>query len=113
MSMRVWVLVAVVLIAGCSTGGFQPTGGEPDYPPYRGEVQLLDRLPPPGAYQRLGIVSAAGGEYTSRATLLRRLRREAAARGADTIVLQRPKGNSDMYAAHHPRVAAWALRRKR
>lgn len=105
-----WV---AVLLAGCSSGAFRPAPGEPSWPPYEGEVEVRRVMPPPGTYVRVGVVFAQGGEFTEHDTLVERLRDEAAAHGADVIVIQRPAKNPALFTRNKPKLAAYALRMKR
>ncbi len=111
---RVAALLLGVLplaLAGCSSARYRPAPGAAPLAPFRGEVRVLERLPPPGSYRRLGVVVAEGGDLTSRERLLGRLKREAAARGADAIVVQRPAASPAGYSGSRlPRLAAWAIR---
>jgi len=102
-----------LLLAACSSASYAPSTDRPGLAPYRGEVAVLERLPPPGSFLRVGIVVTEGGDLTNRSMLMRRLKKEAAARGADAIVLQTPARNPDLYAKKDAKFAAWAIRRKR
>jgi hypothetical protein len=85
---RFLVLLLALFIGGCTSVEFNPAPGAPSYGAYKGEVKLLDRLPPPGRYKRLGIVIARGPRVTDAEDLVEDLKTEAAKRGADAIVLQ-------------------------
>jgi hypothetical protein len=80
------VLFLAVFIGGCSNVQFNPAPGAPSYGAYKGEVKLLDRLPPPGRYTRIGIVIARGPRATGPEDLIEDIKTEAAKRGADAIV---------------------------
>jgi hypothetical protein len=111
---RVVVLFLVVFIGGCSNVQFNPAPGAPSYGAYKGEVKLLDRLPPPGRYTRIGIVIARGPRATEPEDLIEDIKTEAAKRGADAIVLQGDVKISSVPGGYIEKsVGAFALRLKR
>ena len=111
---RVFVLFLILFIGGCTSVEFNPARGAPSFGAYKGEVKLLDRLPPPGRYQRLGIVIVRGPRATDREDLLEDLKTEAAKRGADAIVLQGDMKISSVSGGHIEKsLGAFALRLKR
>lgn len=111
---RVFVLFLILFIGGCTSVEFNPARGAPSFGAYKGEVKLLDRLPPPGRYQRLGIVIVRGPRATDPEDLLEDLKTEAAKRGADAIVLQGGVKTSSVPGGYIEKsLGAFALRLKR
>lgn len=104
MRSAVCLLAAALLLAGCASASFRAAGGEP-LAPYRGEVRVLDRLPPAGQYRLVGIVTVHGVNLSSDARMFEQLKQLAAARGADAVVPQggireRAGGDERVLAAH-------------
>ena len=110
---RVFVLFLILFIGGCTSVEFNPTPGAPSIGAYKGEVKLLDRLPAPGRYQRLGVLIARGPRLSEPAELIEDLKTEAAKRGADTIVLQGDVKISSVGGYIEKSLGAFALRLKR
>ena len=77
---------ALVLIAGCATVRFTPTGES--QPPYSGAVKILKAYPSDSEYAEIGWVSADGDFNTPWSELLGLMQKEAAPRGANAIVLE-------------------------
>ena len=77
---------ALVLIAGCATVRFTPTGES--QPPYSGAVKILKAYPSDSEYAEIGWVSADGDFNTPWSELLGLMQKEAASRGANAIVLE-------------------------
>lgn len=75
-----------VLAAGCATVRFTPTGET--YPPYGGSVKILKAFPEDGQFDEIGWVSADGDFNTPWSELLGLMQKEAAARGANAMVLE-------------------------
>lgn len=101
-----------VVLAGCTGARFQPAAGAKAYPPYRGEVAVLEDFPAPGSFERLGVVVVDGTEQTADARLRARLLEEAARRGANAVVLQgKIKLAPYRDGALQKRLGAFALRR--
>lgn len=104
------VLVAVVLTA-CSQAQFRPATTSVKLEPYTGEVRVLDRLPPPSQYLLVGVVIAEGVFLTDEATMFEALKKEAAARGANAVVLQgKVKVTKLGGGGEEQKLAAWAIR---
>lgn len=80
------VVVAVLIMAGCATVRFTPTGAS--HPPYAGSVKILKAYPDSGDYQEIGWVSADGDFNTPWSELLGLMQKEAASHGANAIVLE-------------------------
>jgi len=110
---RLAVIWAALLLAACASASYAPSSGGPRLAPYRGEVEVLKRLPPHGSFTRVGVVQVEGNDFTSQWMMMRQLKQVAAARGADAIVLQAPLGNPDFYTKEGAKIAAWAIRRNR
>ena len=104
-------IALVSLLAGCASSNFTASGDEP-LPPWEGEVQVLDRLPPEGTFRLLGVVIVRGVKLTSDERMFDQLKERAADRGADAVVPQgpirdRPTGDGGTDRA----LAAYAIRR--
>ncbi len=107
------MLAAAALLAACASAEFTPSGGGEPLPPYTGEVAVLERLPPPGAYRLLGIVRAEGVQLTSDERLFESVKAMAAARGADAVVPQAPvRVRSTGSGGEERTLAAYAIRRR-
>jgi hypothetical protein len=111
-------LLLVLLIgaaAGCaSPATFQPASGGEDFPAYKGEVRVLENLPTSGQYKRVGVVVVEGVLLTEDADMVATLKREAAAKGADAVVMQSPiRVTKDPDGSTTKRLAAWAIRLSR
>lgn len=107
------IICAAMLLAACASASYAPSSGGPRFAPYRGDVEVLERLPPHGSFTRVGVVEVEGNDFTSHWMMMRQLKQAAAARGADAIVLQAPLNNPDFYTKKGAKIAAWAIRRKR
>ena len=77
---------AFVMITGCATVRFTPTGES--QPPYSGAVKILKAYPSDSEYAEIGWVSADGDFNTPWSELLGLMQKEAASRGANAIVLE-------------------------
>ncbi len=108
------VLMAVVIagVSGCtSPATFQPASRSQEFPPYEGEVRVLENLPPSNQYERVGVVFVEGVLLTKDASMVASVKKKAAENGADAVVMQskikvfkRPDGNTTK------KLAAWAIR---
>lgn len=110
------LLVAVLLsVGGCaSPAKFQPASGAESFPPYEGEVRILQSLPPSDQYTRVGIVTVEGVLLTKEAEMVSLLKEKAADKGADAVVMQSAMKvikNSDGSTTR--KLAAWAIRLNR
>lgn len=87
---RFWLaalaVAALLMVAGCATVRFTPTGAS--YPPHAGAVKILKAYPAANAYEEIGWVSADGDFNTPWSELLGLMQKEAAAHGANAIVLE-------------------------
>lgn len=108
------VLMAVVMtaISGCtSPATFQPASGSEEFPPYEGDVRVLENLPPSNQYKRVGVVFVEGVLLTKDASMVASVKKKAAAKGADAVVMQskiKVIKNSD--GSTTKKLAAWAIR---
>lgn len=109
------MFVAVAVLAGCaSPATFQPSSGGQTFPPYEGEVRVLENLPPSDQYTRVGIVKVEGVLLTKEAEMVAKIKEKAADKGADAVVMQSAMKvikNSDGSTTR--RLAAWAIRLNR
>ncbi len=108
------VLMAVVMtaISGCtSPATFQPTSRSEEFPPYEGEVRVLENLPPSDQYQRVGVVFVEGVLLTKDASMVVSVKKKAAANGADAVVMQsKIKVIKNPDGSTTKKLAAWAIR---
>jgi hypothetical protein len=81
-----FVVAALLMVNGCATVRFTPTGAS--YPPHAGTVKILKTYPADSAYEEIGWVSADGDFNTPWSELLGLMQKEAAAHGANAIVLE-------------------------
>jgi hypothetical protein len=86
--LRIAALAAAVLLlaTGCATVRFTPTGES--YPSHSGTVKILKAYPTDRSYDEIGWVSADGDFNTPWSELLGLMQKEAAAHGANAIVLE-------------------------
>lgn len=108
------VMALAIAIGGCtSPAQFRPATGE-KFPPYEGEVRLLENMPAPGQYQRIGVVVVEGVQLTQEAAMVDVAKRSAAANGADAIIKQAPvKLTKDGAGSVKKTLAVWAIRLNR
>jgi hypothetical protein len=88
-SVRLSIVVigaTLLFLMGCATVRFTPTGES--YPSYGGAVKILKAYPEEGAYDEIGWVSADGDFNTPWSELLGLMQKEAAAHGANAIVIE-------------------------
>ena len=81
------VLLAL-LLAACTDAKFTQTPTAQSFPPWEGEVQVLEQMPRGGSFDRVGVVVVTGPEYISDERLRKRLLDQAADQGANAIVYQ-------------------------
>jgi hypothetical protein len=111
---RLATLLLVLLIGatgGCtSPATFQPASGGEDFPPYKGEVRVLENLPPSGQYKRVGVVMVEGVLLSKESDMVETLKKEAAAKGANAVVMQSPvKVSKEPDGSTTRRLAAWVI----
>ena len=59
-SLTVLLAVLMAAVSGCtSPAKFTPTSDSENFPPYEGEVRILENLPPSDQYKRVGVVVVA------------------------------------------------------
>jgi len=108
------VLMAVVMtaISGCtSPATFQPASRSEEFPPYEGEVRVLENLPPSSQYKRVGVVIVEGVLLTKDAAMVASVKKKAAAKGADAVVMQsKIKVTKNHDGNTTKKLAAWAIR---
>jgi OOP family OmpA-OmpF porin len=81
-----FTILVMATLAGCTTTRFMNMGGT-EYPPYDGEVQVIDVHPEGVEYEVIGIVSAGGPWETSHEQLLQQVKEEAAQHGANAVMI--------------------------
>lgn len=79
-------ILVMATLAGCTTTRFMNIG-DTTYPPYDGEVQVIDVHPEGVEYEVIGIVSVGGPWETSHEQLLQQVKEVAAQHGADAVML--------------------------
>jgi len=108
------VLIAVVMtaISGCtSPATFQPASRSEEFPPYEGEVRVLENLPPSSQYKRVGVVIVEGVLLTKDAAMVASVKKKAAAKGANAVVMQsKIKVTKNHDGNTTKKLAAWAIR---
>ena len=109
------LLVLMAAIGGCaSPAKFQPASGAEKFPAYEGTVKVLENLPPSGQYKRVGVVVVDGVLLTKDADMISILKEEAAARGANAVVMQAPiKVTKEPDGGTTKKLAAWVIRLNR
>ena len=109
------LIVVTAAIAGCaSPATFQPSSGGQKFPPYEGEVRVLENLPSSDQYTRIGIVKVEGVLLTKEMEMVAKIKEKAADKGANAVVMQsamKVTKNSDGSTTR--RLAAWAIRLNR
>ncbi len=108
------VLMAVVIagVSGCtSPATFQPASRAEEFPPYEGEVRVLENLPPSNQYKRVGVVFVEGVLLTKDASMVASVKKKAAANGANAVVMQsKIKVIKNPDGSTTKKLAAWAIR---
>lgn len=114
-----WGLCLLFLLAafasGCtSPAKFAPSSGAEKFPPYEGEVRVLQHLPSPGQFERVGIVTVEGVQLTAEEAMMDAARKKAAQNGANAVVMQGPiQVTKDSAGGIKQTLAVWAIRLKR
>ena len=80
------ILGFLLLLASCATAEFVPSESGLRFPPWSGEVRVLDQMPKTG-FERVGVVTARGGVVHGTDELTRALKARAAEQGANAIVV--------------------------
>lgn len=105
------VLLTAVLGACTNPARFTPASSSQNFPPYEGEVRVLENLPNSSQYQRVGVVIVEGVLLTKDASMVDAVKNEAADNGANAVVMQsaiKVTKNSD--GSTRRTLAAWAIR---
>ena len=114
-SLTVLFAVLMAAVSGCtSPARFTPASGSDGFPPYQGEVRVLENLPPSGQYERVGVVIIEGVLLTKEASMVAAIKKQAAASGADAVVMQsKIKITKNPDGSTRKRLGAWAIRLNR
>jgi len=109
------LLMLAVVLGGCtSPAEFSPSTGGKTFPPYEGDVRVLQKLPNPDQFERVGVVVVNGVQLTSDAAMVDAVRKKAAKNGANAVVMQGPvRVTKDSAGGVNKTLAAWAIRLKR
>jgi hypothetical protein len=115
MDMLALLAVLALMASSCtSPARFTPSTGSEKYPPYEGQVRVLENLPPSGQFTRVGVVIVEGVQLTNDSDMVAAVKREAAKNGADAVVMQGPiKSARDASGGVQRTLAAWAIRLNR
>lgn len=110
-----FLAICMMTIGGCtSPARFTPATGSENLPPYEGEVRVLENLPSSDQFTRVGVVIVEGVQLTRESDMVAAIKREAARRGADAVVMQGPiKSMKDASGGVQRTLAAWAIRLNR
>lgn len=107
-------MLAITMSACTSPARFKPATGAEKFPPYEGKVRVLENMPDAGQFKRVGVVIVEGVLLTKETDMVAAVKREAAKRGADAVVMQGPvKEARDASGGVHKTLAAWAIRLER
>ncbi len=114
-SLTVLLAVLMAAVSGCtSPAKFTPASDSENFPPYEGEVRILENLPPSDQYKRVGVVVVEGVLLTRDASMVAAVKKKAAANGADAVVMQSAiKATKNPDGGTRKRLAAWAIRLNR
>jgi len=103
--------MGAALLAGCARSEYRAESQAPSFPPYEGKVELLESFPPAGTYDRLGVVTVEVYALSYSDTLTKKITGEAAARGANAVVLQgKVRTRRDAQGHETEILAGWAIR---
>ncbi|MEM7504448.1 MAG: hypothetical protein AAF417_20590 [Pseudomonadota bacterium] len=102
------VLTAMLLLTGCANTDFQRASTAPKLPPYTGEVRVMKQFPY-GEYVMIGTVFATGAITVSEGKVRRSLIKQAAAQGANAVVLQGKLRTVESAGGTEKKLAAWAI----
>jgi hypothetical protein len=84
---RIFLALAVSLLAGCSTWGYKSRVGDKVYPPVPYQhVQIMYSWPN-RPFEQIGICSVSGGVLATGVDMWRKLQKSAALLGADAVVI--------------------------
>jgi len=106
-----WVLVlSLVLLSACASESFTSSTNK-QYPAWRGEVKVLNKLPVAGSYELIGVVRIEGATMTSDDRMYSQMKAQAAARGANAVVPQSKIKTRTLSTGNKQQVlAAYAIR---
>jgi len=105
------LLPLVLALGGCASSKFTASGSE-RFAPWRGEVTVLERLPPEGTYRLVGVATVSGVTLTSDERMFDDLRALAAEHGANAVVPQGPiRDRATGGGGEERSLAAYAIRR--
>ena len=109
------VLLLAAFVSGCtSPARFTPSSPAEKFPPYEGEVRVLQRLPNAGQFERVGVVVVEGVQLTAEEAMMDAARKKAAQNGANAVVMQGPiQVTKDSAGGITQTLAVWAIRLKR
>lgn len=112
---RLSMLLMAVVIVGVSSctspATFRPASGLVEFPPYEGDVRVLENLPPSSQYKRVGVVFVEGVLLTEDASMVASVKKKAGANGADAVVMQsKIKVIKNPDGSTTKKLAAWAIR---
>ena len=111
-SLTLLLAILVGAISGCTSSvNFRAASGAEEFPPFEGEVRILENLPPSGVYERVGVVMVEGVLLTKDANMVAAVKQKAAENGANAVVMQSPIRNTKQSDGSTTRkLAAWAIR---
>ena len=115
LSLTILLATLVTVISGCtSPAKFTPASSGQDFPPFEGEVKILENLPPSDQFERVGVIIVEGVLLTKDASMVADVKRAAAANGADAVVMQSPiKVAKTPGGNTRKTLGAWAIRLNR
>ena len=115
LSPAILLAALVMVLSGCtSPARFTPTSSGQNFPPYEGEVRILENLPPSDQFERVGVIIVEGVLLTKDASMVADLKSAAAENGANAVVMQAPiKVTKTPGGGTHKALAAWAIRLNR
>lgn len=90
-------LLSILLSVGCAsmnTWGTRVPMGEKKYPSVPVEHVIILFDPPKKEYEQIGIVSSLGGVFASDGDMFKKMQKEAAALGADAIIVRSDGGTA-------------------
>lgn len=111
----VFLLAMAAFAIGCtSPARFTPASTTEKFPPYEGEVRVLQHMPDSGQFERVGVVVVEGVQLTADEAMMDAARRKAAQNGANAVVKQGPiQVTKDSAGGIQKTLAVWAIRVKR
>ena len=103
MRVRNAMLASVLaFLGGCATARYMPDPSGRVFPPYEGEITVLNEMPLRG-YTRVGTAIAEGGLAHGRTAMVDALKRRAKKVGADTVIIVgEPQLHGDRVLALEP-----------